>query len=127
MNEKRPESGENRTDAERRRVSLSEALARLPGERGERFAPVFEHGSLLVEIYAPRGNDPQQPHTRDEAYIVVEGRGEFVQGESRVEFGAGDFLFVPAGVAHRFENFTDDLVVWVVFYGAEGGEEEGQR
>ena len=108
-------------------MSLSEALARLPGERGERFAPVFEHGSLLVEIYAPRGNDPQQPHTRDEAYIVVEGRGEFVQGESRVEFGAGDFLFVPAGVAHRFENFTDDLVVWVVFYGAEGGEEEGQR
>jgi hypothetical protein len=30
---------------------------------------------------------------------------------------------VPAGVEHRFEGFTDDLVVWVVFYGPEGGED----
>jgi hypothetical protein len=29
---------------------------------------------------------------------------------------------VPAGVVHRFEEFTEDLVVWVVFYGPEGGE-----
>jgi hypothetical protein len=25
-------------------------------------------------------------------------------------------------VEHRFEDFTDDLAVWVVFYGPEGGE-----
>jgi hypothetical protein len=31
-------------------------------------------------------------------------------------------LFVPAGAEHRFEDFTDDLTVWVVFYGPEGGE-----
>jgi hypothetical protein len=29
---------------------------------------------------------------------------------------------VPAGVVHRFEDFSDDLAVWVVFYGPEGGE-----
>ena len=29
-----------------------------------------------------------------------------------------------AGTAHRFENFTDDLAVWVLFYGPEGGEVE---
>ena len=52
----------------------------------------------------------------------MRGSGEFVNGESREAFTAGDFLFVPAGVAHRFENFTDDLAVWVIFYGAEGGE-----
>jgi len=23
---------------------------------------------------------------------------------------------------HRFEEFTDDLAAWVVFYGPEGGE-----
>ena len=28
----------------------------------------------------------------------------------------------PAGVEHRFEEFTEDLLVWVVFYGPEGGE-----
>jgi mannose-6-phosphate isomerase-like protein (cupin superfamily) len=107
----------------RRRASVAEALALLPGAGGARFAKVLEHGSLVVEIYAPRGRDPQQPHTRDEAYVVVNGSGEFVNGDARHRFGPGDFLFVPAGVAHRFENFTDDLVVWVIFYGPEGGEE----
>jgi len=35
---------------------------------------------------------------------------------------APDFLFVPSGVEHHFENFSDDLAVWVIFYGPEGGE-----
>jgi mannose-6-phosphate isomerase-like protein (cupin superfamily) len=103
-------------------IHLIDALDRLPARDGERVATVFTHGSLLVEVYAPRGTDPQQPHTRDEAYIVASGRGEFVCGERRHRFGPGDFLFVPAGLVHRFEHFTDDLVVWVLFYGPEGGE-----
>lgn len=110
-------------DGERkRRARIEDGLALLPGPRGERFAKVFEHGSLLVEVYAPRGVDPQSPHTRDEAYIVVQGSGEFVVEGERFEFRAGDFLFAAAGEAHRFENFTEDLVVWVIFYGPEGGE-----
>lgn len=107
-----------------RTISLQEAMALLPGPQGGRFATAFTHGSLLVEVYAPRGVDPQQPHTRDEAYLVVQGSGEFVHGEMRDRFGPGDFLFVPAGLAHRFENFTDDLFVWVIFYGPEGGERD---
>jgi len=83
---------------------------------------LLTHGTLTVEIFSPRGRDPQQPHTRDEAYVVVRGRGEFVFGEERTAVEAGDFLFVPAGVAHRFEHFSDDLAVWVIFYGPEGGE-----
>ncbi|HEX8493161.1 MAG TPA: cupin domain-containing protein [Pyrinomonadaceae bacterium] len=104
------------------RVTLSDALSRLPGPEGKRFAEVFQHGSLQVEIYAPRGRDPQTPHTRDEVYIVMQGSGEFVNGVHRHSFAVGDFLFVPAGIPHRFENFTDELVVWVIFYGPEGGE-----
>ena len=107
------------TNDARRRVTVAEALARLPGPGGERFAAVLEHETLLVEIYAPRGRDPQQPHTRDELYVVVEGRGFFVNGDARAPFGPGDVLFVPAGVVHRFEDFTADLTVWVVFYGPE--------
>jgi hypothetical protein len=38
-------------------------------------------------------------------------------------FGPSDFLFAAAGISHQFENFTDDLVVWVIFYGPEGGED----
>jgi mannose-6-phosphate isomerase-like protein (cupin superfamily) len=106
------------------RVTLAEAVARLPGPGGERFAKVFEHGSLVVEIFAPRGRDTQQPHTRDELYVVVNGSGEFLSGDTRQPFTPGDVLFVPAGLPHRFENFTPDLAVWVFFYGPEGGEKK---
>jgi mannose-6-phosphate isomerase-like protein (cupin superfamily) len=116
----REATGRHFTD--RRKATLAEAMARLPGAQGERFAAVFEHGSLLVEVYAPRGSDPQKPHTRDEVYVVVEGSGDFVLEENRQPFGPGDLLFAAAGEAHRFENFSDDLVVWVIFYGPEGGE-----
>lgn len=89
---------------------------------GKRFATIFKHGTLLVEIYAPRGTDLQQPHTRDEIYLVAAGSGEYVCDGVRTAFSPTDLLFAAAGVPHRFENFTDDLVVWVLFYGPEGGE-----
>ena len=123
MTDETPDDAGRPTAAVRRRASVAEALELLPGAGGERFAKVLEHGSLVVEIYAPRGRDPQQPHTRDEAYVVVNGSGHFVNGDARHPFAPGDFLFVPAGVTHRFENFTEDLVVWVIFYGPEGGED----
>jgi mannose-6-phosphate isomerase-like protein (cupin superfamily) len=104
------------------RLTVSEGLARLPGPAGERWVELFRHGTLSVELYAPRGRDPQTPHTRDEVYVVVEGSGRFRNGGETHPFGPGDLLFVPAGVEHRFEDFTDDLAVWVVFYGPEGGE-----
>jgi mannose-6-phosphate isomerase-like protein (cupin superfamily) len=107
-------------------ATVAQALQHLPGPNGERFATVFEHASLAVEIYAPRGVDPQQPHTRDEIYFVVSGRGDYVCGESRQQFGPTDILFAAAGIVHRFENFTEDLVLWVLFYGPEGGETNGE-
>ena len=103
------------------RVTVAEGQATrvLPGKLA---APVLLHGSLLVEYYAPRGRDIQTPHTRDEVYVVIQGSGWFLNGEKRHAFGPGDVLFVPAGVVHRFEEFTDDFAVWVMFYGPEGGE-----
>ncbi len=104
------------------RLTVPDALAQLPGPAGERYVELFQHGTLGVELYAPRGRDAQTPHTRDEVYVVVQGSGEFVNGETRHRFRPGDLLFVPAHVPHRFEAFTDDLAVWVLFYGPEGGE-----
>ena len=94
----------------------------LPGPDGERFATIAKHGTPLVEVYAPRGTDPQKPHTRDEIYFVAVGTGEYVCGSTRQAFGPTDLLFAAPGVSHRFENFSNDLVVWVLFYGPEGGE-----
>jgi len=101
-----------------------EAEARLPESQRERSIALFQHGTLTVKLYAPRGSDPQTPHTRDEIYVVIGGTGDFVCAGERRKFGPHDFLFVPAGMEHRFENFSDDLAVWVFFYGPEGGEAE---
>jgi len=98
------------------------AKKQLPGENGAAWRVLFEHGSLEVEIYAPEGRDPQQPHTRDELYVVISGTGYFLNGSERHPFKPGDLLFVLAGVVHRFEEFSDDFAVWVMFYGPEGGE-----
>ncbi len=98
------------------------ALQQLPGDNGEAWRVLFEHGSFELEIYAPRGHDPQQPHTRDEIYVVIAGTGYFRNGDRRHAFKPGDLLFVPAGVVHRFEEFSDDFATWVIFYGPEGGE-----
>jgi len=102
--------------------TVANALKLLPGANGERFATVFQHGTLLVEIYAPRGTDPQKPHTRDEIYFVASGTGEYVCGGTKQHFEPTDILFAAAGAEHRFENFSDDLILWVLFYGPEGGE-----
>lgn len=106
----------------RNRISLDEARKAVPGPNGERYAVLLERGQLEVELYRPEGVDPQQPHRRDEVYIVVAGSGTFVVGNDRLAFGPGDFLFAAAGVAHRFEYFSRDLTVWVIFYGPDGGE-----
>jgi mannose-6-phosphate isomerase-like protein (cupin superfamily) len=97
---------------------LMPELAQHLGE-SPRFAQVFAHGSLEVEIYAPRGHDPQTPHSRDEVYVVVAGRGKFFCGGDTRDFAPGELLFVPAGLEHLFLDFSDDFVTWVVFYGPE--------
>ncbi len=94
----------------------------LPTADGARFVAMVKRGELELELYAPRGRDTQQPHSRDELYFIVRGQGDFFIGRRRHAFAPGDALFVPAGVEHRFENFADDFLTWVVFYGPEGGD-----
>lgn len=105
-----------------RQIKLNEARKTVPTKDGKAFALQFEHGSLQVEIYSPKGVDLQKPHSRDELYVVASGTGWFVVEGQRLQFSTGDALFAAAGERHRFEDFSDDFVVWVIFYGPEGGE-----
>lgn len=108
-------------------LAAARALLPAPGADVLRSVAVFQHGTLLLKLYAPDGVDRQTPHTRDELYIVAAGSGVFLNGDTRHAFGPGDALFVPAGVAHRFESFTVDFQVWVMFYGPDGGEGGGDH
>lgn len=103
-------------------VSLAEALAKGPPPPGNLAVPVFAHGSLEVELYSPVGVDAQKPHLRDEIYVVARGSGLFFTGKDLLRVEPGAFLFVAAGEEHRFESFSDDFAVWVMFYGPVGGE-----
>lgn len=105
------------------RASTTEAAA-IPVAEGRRSIEVLRHGSLEVRWYAPKGTDPQTPHERDEIYVVARGRGTFIRGDERVAFGPNDLLFVPAGMEHRFEDFTEDFATWVAFWGPPGGERD---
>lgn len=108
---------------DKRRVTIADALAEIEKVRdGLPSAFVFEHGTLQVKMYQPTDTDAQKPHTRDEIYVIASGAGWFVNGSEHHSFQTGDLLFVPAGVEHRFEEFTDDFFTWVMFYGPEGGE-----
>ena len=84
--------------------------------------PVFSHGSLVAELYTPKGQDPQTPHDRDEIYVVARGDGVFFDGVDSCPVEAGAFMFVAAGQPHRFDAFSEDFAVWMSFYGAKGGE-----
>lgn len=103
------------------RFTVAEMQARLPASGGQRFAIALERGELQVEFYVPHRVDHQKPHDRDECYVVVQGEGRFVMGDETVPFRPGDFLFVPAGMPHRFEDFGDAMAAWVMFYGPKGG------
>jgi mannose-6-phosphate isomerase-like protein (cupin superfamily) len=104
------------------RHTVERALELVSGSDDGAYGVLLKHGTMELGFYRPDGIDPQQPHTRDEIYIVQSGSGFFVCGDDRRPFEAGEALFVPAGVVHRFEAFSADFAAWVVFYGPEGGE-----
>ena len=108
----------------RKRHFTLEQAAQAPIPAGARSALLTRQGSMTLRYYAPRGRDEQTPHTQDEVYIVASGSGFFRNDGERHAFKAGDVMWVRAGAEHRFEGFTDDFGVWVVFYGPEGGEKE---
>ncbi|MEP7267259.1 MAG: cupin domain-containing protein [Saprospiraceae bacterium] len=102
-------------------ITSDHALNRLKLSQ-KPFLELFKHGTLSIEIYKPDETDHQKPHDKDEVYIIISGNGKFINGDEIVEFGAGDFLFVPAGVHHRFIEFSNDFSTWVIFYGPIAGE-----
>jgi mannose-6-phosphate isomerase-like protein (cupin superfamily) len=66
--------------------------------------------------------DRQQPHSEDEVYYVVSGRGQIqVDGEDRT-VQVGSIIFVAAQVPHRFHSIVEDLSVLVFFAPPEGSQ-----
>jgi mannose-6-phosphate isomerase-like protein (cupin superfamily) len=108
-------------------IRLVEARKSIPGPAGEHSASLLQRGTLNLKLSLPVPPNQQSPHTQDELYVIIRGRGVLFHDGKRDAFEAGDVMFVAAGTEHRFEEFTEDLAVWVVFYGPEGGESPAER
>jgi len=103
-------------------IPFVEAQKHIPSAESDHAVTLLERGTVKIKLSLPVRPTVQTPHTQDELYIIVRGHGVLFHDGKRDSFEAGDLLFVAAGTAHQFENCSGDLAVWVVFYGAKGGE-----
>jgi mannose-6-phosphate isomerase-like protein (cupin superfamily) len=78
--------------------------------------PDLSGGLYVLEAGA---TDTQSPHTEDELYVVLSGRGRATVGEAVRDVRAGTIVFVAAGVVHRFHDIEERLVLFVAFGPAE--------
>jgi mannose-6-phosphate isomerase-like protein (cupin superfamily) len=93
---------------------------------GKLYEEFVRAGSMSLGLYVLPADsiDPQQPHTEDEVYVVIRGRGRItVSGEER-EVGPGSIVFVPAKAEHRFHGITEELSIVVMFAPAEYSQRE---
>lgn len=63
--------------------------------------------------------DPQSPHTEDELYYIVSGRGSITVANETRQVATGSLVFVAASVPHRFHDIIERLEILVVFGPAE--------
>ena len=83
--------------------------------------------SLGVYVLPAGGVDTQQPHTEDEVYYVVSGRGMIRVGEVDRPVGPGTTIAVARSVPHRFHSIDSELTLLVFFAPAEGALKAGER
>lgn len=98
-----------------------DSLLHERAESGRLYHEFLRTHDLSVGVYVlpAGGTDPQGPHTEDEIYHVVAGRGHIRVGDEDRPVQAGSVVFVGADVEHRFHAIEEELVILVVFGPAE--------
>ena len=101
-------------------IRVRDVQRRLEQGRGG-YEIVHESDGLELGVYVLVAPEPdrQQPHERDEIYVVLSGRGTLQIADDSVMLHEGDAAFVPAGVDHQFTGY-EGLSVLVVFAGDAG-------
>jgi len=62
--------------------------------------------------------------TMSESFFILEGKVRLYNGERWVDANAGDFLFVPEGGVHGFQNESDESASMLILF-APGAPREG--
>ena len=81
------------------------------------FLDFLHNSSFEVEIIRlnPGQKDTQGPHSEDELYFVMEGKGYINMVEKNYEVRKGSCIFVPSKTKHYFHGNKERLVVLYVF------------
>ena len=75
--------------------------------------------SMGLYVLPAGGTDPQSPHTEDEVYYVVSGKGKILVADENRDVQAGSIVYVAKNVAHRFHSIEEELTLLVFFAPAE--------
>ncbi len=88
---------------------------------GEAWIEFLRVPALSMGVYAltAETDDPQTPHTEDEIYYVVSGRGVLRVEDLDQPVQTGSVVFVEANAQHRFHSITEDLTTLVFLAPAE--------
>ena len=86
-------------------------------ESGELYLEFLAASTMSVGVYelAAGSTDPQRPHTEDEIYYVLDGRGRIRVDDDDLEVEPGSVIFVAAAQPHKFHSITETLQLLVVF------------
>ncbi|MEU8076670.1 quercetin 2,3-dioxygenase [Catellatospora citrea] len=79
----------------------------------------------FIEASVPPGAGPvaHVHNNASEAFYVLDGELEFLNGDEKITARSGDFLYVPPGVRHRFRNMSFHTTK-LLFLFTPGGLEE---
>lgn len=102
-------------------IAVRDVLDRIDRE-DELFEEFLRRDSMSLEVYRLEAGatDPQDPHTEDEVYYVIEGIAKIRIGDEVHPVEAGDIVFVEAEREHYFFDIEEDLVTLIFFAPARG-------
>lgn len=84
------------------------------------------HGGFsVVEATVPSGNGPvaHVHNASDEAFYLLSGELEFLDGDRTFIARAGDFVLIPRGIRHRFKNNGLHATKMLFFFTPPGVEQ----
>ena len=103
-------------------------VAAARARRDDPWLEFIRYPALSVGLYVLDAGQPdaQSPHSEDEIYHVVEGRGRITVGDEVRPVRPGSVVYVAAAVPHHFHHITERLTILVVFAPAEGSPADDQ-
>lgn len=90
---------------------LDTFLSNLPKSRY--FIDVMETPTMAVGIINLKKDqkDTQHPHTSDEIYYVISGKGTIEIDGIKNEVNAGKIIYIPKKIHHSFDAISNELIV----------------